>query len=83
MIYKSNNWKISPFDLERNSRFLPAMRIFKTADIKEKNSKIVSSGKWCLCVNKTAFLSYVHVRKLRISERYTSFPRKAMIWGKL
>lgn len=65
MIYKSNNWKISPFDLERDSHFLPAMRISKTADIKEKNSKIVSknSGKWCLCVNKTAFLSLCTCQK--------------------
>ena len=63
MIYKSNNWKIIPFDLERDSHFLPAMRIFKTADIKEKNSKIVSSGKWCLCVNKTAFLSLCTCQK--------------------
>lgn len=45
MIYKSNNWKINPLDLERDHHFLAAMRIFKKADIKEKNSKIVSSGK--------------------------------------
>lgn len=63
MIYKSNNRKISPLDLKRDRHFLAAMRIFKTADIKEKNSKIVSSGKWCFCVNKTVFLSLCTCQK--------------------
>lgn len=83
MIQKSNSGKISPLDLERDHHFLAAMRILKIADIKEKNSKTVSSGKWCLYGHKAVFQPNVNASKQRISERYTFLHRKAMKWDKL